>query len=127
MKAEHIYKGLSEPDRIRILNLLSEGPLCGCFMQEIMDMGQVKISKQLAYLRKLGLVTSAREANWVVYRLAGPIDPILVENLKIIRGQEAGDSELRLDLSKRQEMMTRVACNEKAAPEPVRKGCCCEK
>lgn len=64
-----IYQCLCDRTRLRILNLLSGGPLCVCHLQEILGEPQVKISKHLAYLRRSGMVKSERQANWMVYRL----------------------------------------------------------
>ena len=124
MQLENIYKCLSENDRIRIVSLLVEGPLCGCFLQEILGICQVKVSKQLAYLKKLGVVDSKREANWVVYMLKEPPHPVLVENIRMLRAPESGHAELAQDLEKRREMLNRVESGEKVAPQPVRKKCC---
>jgi DNA-binding transcriptional ArsR family regulator len=40
-------------------------------LQEILPQTQVKTSKQLHYLKKMGLVIAKREANWMIYRLRG--------------------------------------------------------
>lgn len=120
VKTEDVFKSLSENDRLRIVNLLADGPLCGCNLQEILGIGQVKVSKQLAYLKKLGAVDCGREANWVVYRLAEPVDPLLAENLRLLRTSP----ELAGDLEKRKAVLAKVARGEKAAPEPVQKQCC---
>lgn len=124
MKLEDIYKSLSEPDRLRIVNLLHEGPLCGCFLQDILGIGQVKVSKQLAYLKKMGLVECVRNANWVVYKLSEPVHPVLAENVRLMRGETEGHPELNADLEKRRAMLERVATGEKPAPQPVRSKCC---
>ena len=123
MKIEDIYKALSEPDRLRILNLLAEGPLCGCFIQEIMGVCQVKVSKQLGYLKKAGLVENIRNANWMIYGLAEPIPPLLAENIRMMRG-DGGQNILKNDLEKRRRLMERVAKGETTAPQTVRKKCC---
>jgi ArsR family transcriptional regulator len=73
MELVHIYQCLCDRTRLRILNLLNDGELCVCHIQEILGEPQVKISKHLAYLRKRGLVDSRKKANWIIYRL--PIRP----------------------------------------------------
>jgi ArsR family transcriptional regulator, arsenate/arsenite/antimonite-responsive transcriptional repressor len=64
-----IYQCLCDRTRLRIINVLSAGPLCVCHLQEILDEPQVKISKHLRYLKGNGLVAAEREANWMIYRL----------------------------------------------------------
>ena len=69
MELVQIYECLCDPTRLRLLNLLQQGPLCVCHMQEILREPQVKISKHLGYLRGRGLVTVRREGNWMIYAL----------------------------------------------------------
>src|SRR6201986_5476779 len=46
------FKALADPTRLRIMNLLSEGEVCVCFLSEVLRMVQPKISRHLAYLKK---------------------------------------------------------------------------
>jgi ArsR family transcriptional regulator len=64
-----VYRCLCDPTRLRILNLLRDGELCVCHIQEILGESQVKVSKHLAYLRAHGMAEARREGNWMVYRL----------------------------------------------------------
>lgn len=69
MELVQIYQCLCDRTRLRILNLLTDGPLCVCHLQEILNEPQVKISKHLRYLREHGMLESERQANWMIYRL----------------------------------------------------------
>lgn len=60
-------KLLSDPTRIRILLLLAHEPLNVAELQEILGMGQSRISTQLSQLRQGGLVTSSRSGKNNVY------------------------------------------------------------
>lgn len=53
-----IYKCLCDETRLRILNLLQEGPLCVYHVQEALQVPQSKISKQLAYMKNNQLLVS---------------------------------------------------------------------
>jgi ArsR family transcriptional regulator len=64
-----IYECLCDRTRLRLLNLLLQGPLCVCHFQEVLREPQVKISKHLAYLKSHGLVEAERCANMMIYRL----------------------------------------------------------
>lgn len=75
------YKCLGDASRARILNLLEAGPLCGCHFMEVLGLDQVKISKPLIYMRRLGVLTVEREANGMIYRLTEPVPPLLTDNL----------------------------------------------
>ena len=69
MELVQIYECLCDETRLRLLNVLAQGPLCVCHFQEILCEPQVKISKHLAYLRARGLVEVERQGNWMVYEL----------------------------------------------------------
>lgn len=69
MKLIQIYRCLCDENRLRILHLLTRGPLCVCHFQDILNLPQVAVSKQLAYLRSKGLVSSRRHGKWMIYRL----------------------------------------------------------
>ena len=73
MELVRIYECLCDVTRLRLLQVLAQGPLCVCHFQAVLGEPQVKISKHLAYLRERGLVQATREGNWVVYAL--PADP----------------------------------------------------
>jgi ArsR family transcriptional regulator len=71
---ERLFSALSDPTRLRLVNLMSEGEICVCYFVEILDAPQPKISRHLAYLRRAGVVTARREGKWMHYRLAIPAD-----------------------------------------------------
>jgi len=64
-----IYKCLCDESRLRILHLLSHGSLCVCHFQSILNLGQVQISKHLAFLRTRGMVEAQRHGQWMIYQL----------------------------------------------------------
>ena len=55
-----IYQCFCDRTRLRILNLLAQGPLCVCHFQEILGEPQVKISKHLGYLKEREIVVAER-------------------------------------------------------------------
>ncbi|HHZ09515.1 MAG TPA: winged helix-turn-helix transcriptional regulator [Rhizobiales bacterium] len=63
-------KSLSHPIRLVILCRLSEGGANVGELEELLDIPQAAVSKQLARLRDDGLVTARREGRSVVYSLA---------------------------------------------------------
>jgi ArsR family transcriptional regulator len=69
MELIRIYECLCDATRLRILHLLTKGPLCVCHLQVILGEPQAKVSKHLGYLRRHGLVDAHRNGNWRVYRL----------------------------------------------------------
>jgi len=103
-----IYKCLCDRQRLRILNLLREGPLCVCHMMEILGADQVKISKQLRYMKALGMVEAERCAQWMVYRLADKKNQLLLENLKCLQDCSSEKVVFRRDLQARKRVLAGV-------------------
>lgn len=93
-----IYECFCEPTRLRILNLLSQGPLCVCHFQGILGETQVKVSKHLGYLRERGLVRAVRHQNWMVYALPQNQTEELARNLACLRECAASDPAFERDL-----------------------------
>ncbi len=103
-----VYKCLCDELRLRILNLLKEGPLCVCHLVEILECDQVKISKQLRYMKELGIVKAERCAQWMVYRLAEQDHPLLAENLKCLQDCASEQLFFRKDLLRRAALIERL-------------------
>jgi ArsR family transcriptional regulator len=114
VKVIQVYKCFCDELRLRILNLLQEGPLCVCHLGEILGCDQVKMSKQLRYMKELGMVEAERQAQWMIYRLATPENPLVAENLKCL--QDCADTEqcLAEDLRKRAAVMNRLRADPSA-------------
>jgi ArsR family transcriptional regulator len=70
-KAE-FFRTLGHPVRIRVLELLGDGPMVVRDLLANIDIEASSLSQQLAILRRAGIVTSTREAGTVTYALAGP-------------------------------------------------------
>ncbi|MEY3001508.1 MAG: hypothetical protein RL648_1722 [Verrucomicrobiota bacterium] len=73
-----LIKLLGDPTRLRLLSLLEEESLSVLELQEIMDMGQSRISSHLAILRQAELVDDRREGKKSFYSLKPPRAPLLV-------------------------------------------------
>jgi ArsR family transcriptional regulator len=67
-----LFKALADETRLRILNLLAHGELCVCDIMSVLEIGQSKASRHLAYLRNAGLVNDRRNAAWMYYSLSKP-------------------------------------------------------
>jgi ArsR family transcriptional regulator len=67
-----MFRALSDPTRLRILNLLLPRDLCVCEIVDGLGIPQPTASRHLAYLRKAGLVDSRKDGLWIYYRLAPP-------------------------------------------------------
>src|SRR5471030_767195 len=70
-----ILKALSDPTRLRLLALVSREELSVAELQEILGMGQSRISSQLALLRQASLVADRRDGKKAFYSLRSPLAP----------------------------------------------------
>lgn len=107
MEFIQVYKCLCDETRLRILNLLMEGPLCVCHIIEILDEPQPKISKQLQTLKEAGLLESERCYNWSIYRLTSRPHTVLTENLKCLQDLRTTEELFRADLRRRGEIVAK--------------------
>jgi ArsR family transcriptional regulator, arsenate/arsenite/antimonite-responsive transcriptional repressor len=88
--AQH-FKGLSEPTRLRMLNLLFQGELCGCDIQYVLELTQSNVSRHLNYLKRVGLVLDRRDGYRVFYKLADASDKsrdLLLDYLRHVFARE---------------------------------------
>ena len=68
--AHTVFTALAHPLRLRALLLLHwEGELCVCELTHALGVSQPMISRHLAQLRRVGLVSDRRQGLWVYYRL----------------------------------------------------------
>ena len=67
-------KVLSDSTRLRLLALLSKEELSVAELQEILGMGQSRISSQLALLRQAGFVSDRRDGKKAFYSLRSSLD-----------------------------------------------------
>ncbi len=90
-----IFKALSDPTRLRLLNLLAEGEVCVCFLGDVLQMVQPKVSRHLAYLKRAGLVVARREGKWMYYTWAHGNDALIRTVVNGLRDWMAKDPTLR--------------------------------
>lgn len=64
-----LFKALSEESRLRILSLLLNGELCVCEIEACLHMSQSNASRHLAALKKSGILTSFKQAQWTYYQI----------------------------------------------------------
>lgn len=77
-----ILKTLSDPTRLRLLALLTREELSVAELQEILGMGQSRISSQLALLRQVNLVSDRRDGKKAFYSLRSQLPPKALGLLK---------------------------------------------
>lgn len=95
---DRLFRALADRTRLRLINLMAGQELCVCYLVEVIDAPQPKISRHLAYLRQAGIVAARREGKWMHYRLITPEDRHAAAILKTAIDSLKEDKEMRSDL-----------------------------
>ncbi|MFG2121781.1 ArsR/SmtB family transcription factor [Streptomyces sp. NPDC048710] len=97
-KAE-FFRMLGHPVRIRVLELLQDGPLPVRELLAAIEVEPSGLSQHLAVLRRSGIVSSTREGSTVVYELAGgDVADLMKAARRILTEMLAGRNELLAEL-----------------------------
>ncbi|MCE2861366.1 MAG: HTH-type transcriptional repressor AseR [Verrucomicrobiota bacterium] len=109
MQLLRIHECLCDRTRLRIIHLLTAGPLCVGHFQAVLREPQVKVSKHLAYLRTRGLVVAERRGNWMVYSLPAKPGRGLSAHLACLQDCAREEPALGRDLERRRRLEPEVA------------------
>ncbi len=118
---EHFFQALGDNTRLRLLNLMGGQEICVCYFVEILDQGQPKISRHLAYLRRAGIVEARREGKWMHYRIVMPPNLGAVQVLRQTLAWLKEERTMQADRSR----LTKACCSPakftalQGAPLPV--------
>ncbi|MEQ4721819.1 metalloregulator ArsR/SmtB family transcription factor [Nonomuraea sp. B19D2] len=97
-KAE-LFRLLGHPVRIRVLELLQDGPMPVRELLAAIEVEPTGLSQHLAVLRRSGMVTAQREGATVVYALAGGrVAGLLRAARELLTEKLAGQNELLSEL-----------------------------
>jgi DNA-binding transcriptional ArsR family regulator len=103
-KAE-LFRILGHPVRVRVLELLQDGPRPVRELLAEIDVEPSNLSQQLAVLRRAGLVSSSREGALVVYALSTPdVADLLAAGRRILSSVLADRDGLRDQLRAEEEI-----------------------
>ncbi len=93
-----LFKGLSDPIRLRIIHLLCQkGELCVCHLTDALVLPQSTVSRHLNTLRNCGLVVAERRGAWVYYQIKA--DDHVLPMMDIIKRASQDDEQLQRDLT----------------------------
>ncbi|WUE13084.1 metalloregulator ArsR/SmtB family transcription factor [Nonomuraea sp. NBC_00507] len=94
-----LFRTLGHPARIRILELLQDGPLPVRELLADIEIEASNLSQQLAVLRRAGLVSATREGTTVIYALPTPdVADLLFAARRILTEMLAGQDQLLAEL-----------------------------
>ena len=77
-----IFKVLTHPTRLAILDMLRDGEHCVCHMEAWLGLRQAYISQQLSVLRQAGLIHDRRDGWNIYYQIA---DSRIFEVINLVR------------------------------------------
>jgi ArsR family transcriptional regulator, arsenate/arsenite/antimonite-responsive transcriptional repressor len=77
--------------------LMADDEVCVCFFVEVLKLNQPKISRHLAYLRRVGVVAARRDGKWIHYRIVEPPDPRAASIFREVRASLADDASMKSD------------------------------
>jgi DNA-binding transcriptional ArsR family regulator len=92
-KQAQLFRALSHPVRLRILDILARQEACVCHLTAILGQRQPYVSQQLATLREAGLVADRRDGTLIYYRLADEHLAELLEEGRVVV-QDLAEGEL---------------------------------
>lgn len=68
-KIEKINRALGDKNRLRIIYMLGQKPMCVCEITEVLGLSQSTVSGHLRVLKEAELVEDSKDGLWVEYRL----------------------------------------------------------
>jgi ArsR family transcriptional regulator len=77
-----ILKALSDPTRLKIVELLKKGEICACKFVPFTKKAQPTVSQHLRILENAGIVKSRKEGKMIFYSI---IDSRIFDLIKLIK------------------------------------------
>jgi DNA-binding transcriptional ArsR family regulator len=84
-----LFKLLTHPVRLAILDILRDGEHCVCHMEAYLGYRQAYISQQVAVLREAGLIQDRRDGWNIFYRVTDPRIYSVLDTIQLMTGQPA--------------------------------------
>jgi DNA-binding transcriptional ArsR family regulator len=94
-----LYKALSHPVRLAILEILREGEECVCHMEAALGQRQAYISQQLMVLRDIGLVDNRRDGWNNFYYAVKPEIYAVLDAAASMYGKSSNSQDKPFDLT----------------------------
>ena len=68
-KMAKVFRALSDPKRVKIIDLLSCGEMCGCVLLKCFEITQPTLAHDMKVLTEAGIVVSRRDGKRTLYSL----------------------------------------------------------
>ncbi|NCQ34747.1 helix-turn-helix transcriptional regulator [bacterium] len=89
-----VFKALGHPTRLAIVDMLAGGERCVCEINQHIDADMSTVSRHLAVLRNVGILSSDKRGNQVFYRLECPCITAFYGCLESVIGGSGGTIQL---------------------------------
>ncbi len=109
-RLDQLFKAVSEPTRLRLLNLLRLGSICVCELHAVLQIPQPTASRHLAALRHAGLVEDCRSGTRIIYSLAPPSTPLIEALYELLDKCCPCDEVMQADLARLTEAVKEGSC-----------------
>lgn len=87
-----IFKAFTDVNRLAILEMLKEGELCSCNMEEKLPIKQSTLSHHMKILCDSGVVDSRRDGKWTHYSISNLGKKLAEDQFKYFTDHEEGAS-----------------------------------
>jgi ArsR family transcriptional regulator len=94
-----IMKALAHPVRFLLVDAMSRGDLCVKELNKLADVDQSTLSRHLAQLKKVGIVSERKEGTKVIHHLACPC---------ILQAVDCSMQVLKIELDRRRKVLRRT-------------------
>jgi ArsR family transcriptional regulator, arsenate/arsenite/antimonite-responsive transcriptional repressor len=109
-RLDQLFKAVSDPTRLRLLNLLRLGSICVCELHALLKIPQPTASRHLAALRHAGLVEDCRSGTRIIYSLAPAKTPQIEALHELLDKCCPGDEVMQADLARLTEAVKNGSC-----------------
>jgi ArsR family transcriptional regulator, arsenate/arsenite/antimonite-responsive transcriptional repressor len=109
-RLDQLFKAVSDPTRLRLLNLLRLGSICVCELHAVLQIPQPTASRHLAALRHAGLVEDCRSGTRIIYSLAAPDKPQTQALYELLDKCCPCDDVMQADLARLTEAVKNGSC-----------------
>lgn len=114
-RLSQVYDMLSDKNRLRILKLLENKPMCVCELTHILGIRQPSVSRHLRKLKEAGLIDSRPDKQWHEYYINRNGDEYTRILVGLLSGWINDDPAIVEDIKK-----AKQACRETICTKPGR-------
>lgn len=122
MYLSDLLKILGDETRLRILNLLTKQETCVCLIEEALEIPQPNASKHLNRLRRCGIISCRRIAQWCFYSLSEDFKSEYADLLTFFISSWKNNSQCVRDIKKLEYLMETNDCCKRLLEQAENKG-----